>query len=294
MVGLIILGISTVFLLWLITIKRQLEHTQVSKLSVTNSRDHAFRSLLYYKAAALSLVNVSLILTFTIVTYLLSDYLTVWTALIVVVVAAYIAAIIAKRQLLKHIDERFVLMLLAVTKKLKHILVKLNSTISESSNVVQIPYDNRDFRQFIKSLDNSRNMISKRYIRMFEKEFELENKTVEDIMIPFDEVKVVDIEDYVGPILLDELHASKLQIFPVAQEGKLIGSVDLADLKEHESKAKIAKYMRRELNHIDDQVTIIELEEAFLEYRTQQFIVVNEKGDTRGVVSIYQLLQLHS
>lgn len=294
MVGLIILGISTVFLLWLITIKRQLEHTQVSKLSVTNSRDHAFRSLLYYKAAALSLVNVSLILTFTIVIYLLSDYLTVWTALIVVVVAAYIAAIIAKRQLLKHIDERFVLMLLAVTKKLKHILVKLNSTISESSNVVQIPYDNRDFRQFIKSLDNSRNMISKRYIRMFEKEFELENKTVEDIMIPFDEVKVVDIEDYVGPILLDELHASKLQIFPVAQEGKLIGSVDLADLKEHESKAKIAKYMRRELNHIDDQVTIIELEEAFLEYRTQQFIVVNEKGDTRGVVSIYQLLQLHS
>ena len=141
-------------------------------------------------------------------------------------------------------------------------------------------------------MHSSNNLVNKKVLGKIENLFKLQYSSVEDIMIPMAKVVVIDEDDYIGPILLDELHKTSLTIFPVASEGRIIGSVRLIDMKDHTAKTKVKDFTKSEVNYIKEDESIEGLIEVFVEYKNEQFLVIDAKENIRGVVNIYQVLQL--
>ncbi len=181
-----------------------------------------------------------------------------------------------------------------VVRKYDKQLAKLSKYALPKTDETKIykPYDDKEFKKLITSLHSSDNLVNKKVLGKIENLFKIEYLTVEDMMIPMSKVTVIDEDEYIGPILLDELHKTSLTIFPVGSEGKIIGSVNLSDMKDQTGKTKVKDLTKHEINYIQDDATTQDLIEVFVEYKNEQFLVIDSKESIRGVVNIYQMLEL--
>lgn len=89
----------------------------------------------------------------------------------------------------------------------------------------------------------------------------LSSSRVEDFMLPLADVHLVGVQETAGPILIDELHKSGYQIFPVnSKEEGIIGSVRLSDLVDlNEGGKPISEVLVSDLQYVyeDDSVTVV-------------------------------------
>ncbi|MEK9196403.1 MAG: CBS domain-containing protein, partial [Patescibacteria group bacterium] len=164
--------------------------------------------------------------------------------------------------------------------------------LKDSDAKIYKPYDDKEFKKLITSLHSSDNLVNKKVLSKIEKLFKIEYLTVEDMMIPMSKVTVIDEDEYIGPILLDELHKTSITTFPVSSDGRIIGSVNLSDMKDQTGKTKVKDLAKHEVNYIQEDATTQELVEVFVEYKNEQFLVIDSKENLLGVVNIYQMLEL--
>ncbi len=118
------------------------------------------------------------------------------------------------------------------------------------------------------------------------------DRTVDQVMLPRAEVKLVSADDTIGPLLLDELHESGQRSFLV-YEGKrdhLVGTINLHDALSAGKDAKVSDLMRANLCFVNEAQSLEDVLQAFQTTRQPVFAVVNRADDFVGIIGIEHLL----
>lgn len=155
-------------------------------------------------------------------------------------------------------------------------------------------YDKADL---IELLENQQVQADNR-IEKYELEIALQALTFGDVKVsealtPRRMVKHVSIDDAIGPLLMDELHASGFSRFPV-YEGKkdnFVGTLFLKDLVKTKSTAKVKDVMRKEVCYVHEDQTLYDALQAILKTRHHLLLVVNSFEEYVGVLTIEDVLE---
>jgi metal transporter CNNM len=119
-------------------------------------------------------------------------------------------------------------------------------------------------------------------------------KQVRDIMTPRKVVVRVATTDAVGPILIDELHASGHSRFPVydaENNERFVGTLFLHDLVGLKKSGVVSQVMRQEVYYMHEEEQLAHALHAFLKTNHHLFVVVNTFEEFVGVVSIEDVLE---
>lgn len=115
---------------------------------------------------------------------------------------------------------------------------------------------------------------------------------VRDVVVPRKAVKSIGQDDAVGPILLDELHATGHARFPV--HGKtandIIGTLRLITLDEARSAGKVRDYMDQPPVFLHESDTLAEALQVIYHAQQQLFVVVNSFDEYVGIVTLEDIL----
>lgn len=123
------------------------------------------------------------------------------------------------------------------------------------------------------------------------------DKQVGDIMTPRRTVRFVSEDETIGPMLMDELHATGFSRFPVikgsvkAPSPGVSGTLFLKDLVDNPHQAKIREVMKGDVYFINETCTLLQALDAFLKSRHHLLIVVNNFEELVGVISLEDVLE---
>jgi CBS domain containing-hemolysin-like protein len=121
------------------------------------------------------------------------------------------------------------------------------------------------------------------------------NKTVASIMTPRKAIKFIKDSEFLGPLVLDELHALGHSRLPVVSKNldHVVGILHLRDLLSLDIKrsSTAEKAMEPKVNYIQQDATLEQALEAFLRARHHICIVTNENQETVGLLTIEDVVE---
>jgi CBS domain containing-hemolysin-like protein len=118
------------------------------------------------------------------------------------------------------------------------------------------------------------------------------DKKVRDAFQPRKDVKSVALGDTVGPVLLDELHASGQSSFPVKKAPRskeIVASLHLGDVGIH-STGTVEDYAQQGVAYISDNDTLAEALRLFYKTKQQLFVVVDNYDEYVGIITLENIL----
>lgn len=115
-----------------------------------------------------------------------------------------------------------------------------------------------------------------------------DNKRIKDVMLPFESIRIVKDNEAIGPILIDELHKTNQGWFPVrpAKKKNIIGFFYIHDLLAHAEGGKISDVMDEELFYIHEKQPLWAILDAFIQTKSQIYLVIDETQKIVGIVSV--------
>jgi CBS domain containing-hemolysin-like protein len=120
---------------------------------------------------------------------------------------------------------------------------------------------------------------------------------VGSVMTPRREIRFVQANDPIGPILVDELHKTGFTRFPVVKDSakaaspQVVGTLYLNNLIGYDGSGKIKDLMKHEVYFINEDATLRQALNAFLSTHHHLLIVVNSFEETVGVISLEDVLE---
>ncbi len=159
-------------------------------------------------------------------------------------------------------------------------------------------YEKEDLLDLIKSqAAQPGNKIEELELKVAKGALSFGEKKVSSIMTPINKVKYVVAGDGIGPVLMDELHASGASHFPVVKEivknssPQIIGSLELKDVTEHSEGGKVKDVMTNKVAYINEAQDLTQALSAFIKTHQPLLIVVNNFEEVSGVVSLEDVTQ---
>lgn len=137
------------------------------------------------------------------------------------------------------------------------------------------------------------NRIKKSELELMSQSLQLGDKKVGDIMTPWKQVKLVATHDAVGPILMDELHASGHTHFPVyegSNKKDIVGVLDAADMLDAKKGGFVKDVMNKRVYYLHEDEMVSEAFNTFAETKHPLFIVISNREELVGVLSIAEVL----
>lgn len=119
------------------------------------------------------------------------------------------------------------------------------------------------------------------------------DKLIRDVMTPRRVVKMVSSEDDLGPIVMDELHASGHSRFPVYEgnEDNIVGTLFLRDLLKRRAGGKVKNVMKKQALFLHEEQSLHDALQAILKTHHHLFIVVNSFEEYVGIITIEDVLE---
>jgi CBS domain containing-hemolysin-like protein len=159
-------------------------------------------------------------------------------------------------------------------------------------------YEKEDLLDFInRQLNQPENRIPEEDLKMVAAALTFGDKTVSHVMTPLREVRMVNRDETVGPMLMDELHKTGFSRFPVTEGNakaatpEIIGTLYLKDIIGYEGSAKVKDMMDKGAHFINETQSLREALDGFLKTRHHLFIVTNNFEEMVGVVSLEDVLE---
>lgn len=158
-------------------------------------------------------------------------------------------------------------------------------------------YEREDLVEF---LDTQRQMTDSRIsgaeIDMAIHALTFGDRTVGEILTPKRVVKMVREDDTIGPILLDELHASGHSRFPVYTangegQDKIVGTLYLRDLVDARHGGKVHAEMEKKVFYVHEDQGLYQVLHAFIKTKHHMFVVVNTFEEYVGIVTIEDVIE---
>ncbi|HUB93267.1 MAG TPA: CBS domain-containing protein [Verrucomicrobiae bacterium] len=119
------------------------------------------------------------------------------------------------------------------------------------------------------------------------------DRLITDVLVPMRSVKMVAVDDAIGPVLMDELAKSGHSRFPVYdnQASDIVGLLYLHDLVGAKHAGTVADVMSRKLTYVHENFTLYQALQAFLKTKRHLFLVVNSFEELVGILTIEDVLE---
>ncbi len=118
------------------------------------------------------------------------------------------------------------------------------------------------------------------------------DKRAADIVTPRKKFRAIEAHEALGPVLLDELHASKQQMF-VVFDGRfdhIVGVLSLSDALKAKQGGEVARAMRPSVTYVHESFTLPEVLAALTTSGQQLAVVVNVSEEIVGVITLDALV----
>ena len=118
------------------------------------------------------------------------------------------------------------------------------------------------------------------------------DRQVHQVMRPRKDIKSVALTDAIGPVLLDELHASGQSVFPVKKAPRskeIVASLHLGDLGIH-STGTVQDYAHQGINYVNETDSLADALHAFFQTKQQLFVVIDAEQDYLGILTLEDIL----
>lgn len=134
--------------------------------------------------------------------------------------------------------------------------------------------------------------VDRKEIQLIEAALEFPTKQVRSSMIMVDEFPRISRDASVGPVLLDELHASGFTWFPVheVKQNHIVGVVSLYDLARMRSGGSVSSKLREDVSFVNEEAPLMELIDVYKKTHETVFLVTNRFDDVVGLVLLEQIL----
>lgn len=121
------------------------------------------------------------------------------------------------------------------------------------------------------------------------------DRTVEAVMTPRSVIVSIEKDEFLGPLVLSELHSNGHSRLPVIDKdlNHVVGMLHLRDLLslDNKSSSTAENMMERKVFYIHQQDTLEHALAAFLKCRHHLFVVINDERETVGLLSLEDVLE---
>lgn len=207
-------------------------------------------------------------------------------AWLVIIAAPTLINVIAKIKPIQRLAQKIYLKiekyLLATSKSLRRLVGLTNlSSLRQLGGSGQDHVDSLDELLFL--MENSPAAVDDSQRRLIKSVLKFDDVTVGEIMTPFDEVMSLSASDLIGPLVLDDLHRTGYEYFPVLNEAEdVVGMLNLADLVLLDNKDS-----RTAQELCDNQVIMLRHDDSLMgalqQLLTEQALVAVVEKDDRPV-----------
>jgi CBS domain containing-hemolysin-like protein len=136
------------------------------------------------------------------------------------------------------------------------------------------------------------NRISRHDLDLLARAARFDDRQAADVVLPMSRVKLVNLDDHIGPVLLGELHNSGQNSFLVYDDrpDHVIGTLFLRDAVAAKAGGRVRDLMHPRLCFVHEDFSLRQVLQAFA--RTGQFmvVVVNAFEEPVGVITLGHLL----
>lgn len=196
------------------------------------------------------------------------------------------------RKLVKKLYTRNETFILKLTKKAEPYLVFISSVepvdISSSQKIGSL-------HELMHMINETTSVLTQDEKKLILSGLEFDKKTVGEIMTPRKKIKTVSQKDFLGPLVLDELHKIGHSKLPVIDKD-IDNIVGILNIKGHlsldEKKSiTVAKAMDQKVFYIHEGQKLIYALKAFVKTRHHLFIVINSNQETQGIVTLKDVIE---
>jgi CBS domain containing-hemolysin-like protein len=159
-------------------------------------------------------------------------------------------------------------------------------------------YDKEDLLDLINNQNHQvDNRISEGDLKIAYGAMTFGDKLIRDVMTPRRAIKFVAASDAIGPLLMDELHASGFSRFPVVKaptkeaNPEIIGTLYFKDLIEHQDRGKVSEVMKKGANIIQESQTLRDALNLFIKTQHHLLVVVNNFEEIAGIISLEDVME---
>lgn len=120
-----------------------------------------------------------------------------------------------------------------------------------------------------------------------------DTRKIRDIVVARKQVRGIGQDDAVGPILLDELHATGYNRFPVfgASADDIVGTLHLLHLDEAKAGGHVRDYMDTTLAYAHEADSLAAALRVIYQTKQQLLIVVNSFDEYVGIITLEDMLR---
>ena len=119
------------------------------------------------------------------------------------------------------------------------------------------------------------------------------SKKIKGLMIPLAKVKKIKATQDLTPKLIDQLHNTGLEVFPVQRgDGQdFCGILHLRDIKKLSRTRAVHQIMKPGVRYVHAEASLHQVLDAFFKTRQQLFLVVNTSGEVTGLIDLGDVLR---
>lgn len=136
------------------------------------------------------------------------------------------------------------------------------------------------------------NRVSDEVLSLVERALQFDTYTVHDVLVPRAKVRTVSQSDPIGPITMDELHATGFTRFPVIADDPnvIVGTLYLRDIVDSRKGGTVETYADTHVFYVHDQDSLSDALHAFRVAKQQVLVVVNAFEEYVGIITISDVL----
>lgn len=211
-------------------------------------------------------------------------------------VVAIVASLLTTQQLVVRLAD-------GVYTKLEPTLLKIATKGGAIFRHIGLPssYDSDRYRRLdskedlIHLVELSKGTLTDSQIQIIISTLAFENKQVKEIMTPQSAINSIKKDEFLGPLVLDELHSLGHSRLPVIDEDihHIVGILYLRDLLSLDIKrsATAGEVMDKKVYYINQEDTLGHALAAFLKVRHHLFVVINSQRETVGLLSLEDVIE---
>lgn len=146
-------------------------------------------------------------------------------------------------------------------------------------------------------LDQQRNQVDNRIsheeLELARRALHFDDTQAADILLPCSSMKTLKAGDAIGPILLEELHASGQTIFVVYNDegARPVGTLRMQEAVEAKAGGKVADIMSKDLVYVHEDFTLRQVLDVCLKTDQPLALVINGFEELVGVISLETLVR---
>ncbi len=164
-----------------------------------------------------------------------------------------------------------------------------------TAHVHEAPHKVHSREELAELVEHSTDVIGENERKLLTAALAFPEKNVADIMTPRSVIDSIKHSEFLGPLVLDELHALGHSRLPVIEDDldHVVGVLHLRDLmslnvRESETAEKV---MEKKVFYIREDDTLEHALGAFIRTRHHLFIVINKQRETVGLLTLEDVLE---